>query len=731
MRVNRKCSLPSLGLGLLIGLLGALICLHPATSGWEEGTGLGLLFKLRGRRPVPPEVAIVSINGDTGAQLGLGEEIPKWPRALHAQLIDRLHKAGAAVVAFDIFFKKPRDTAQDERLANAIARAGNILLVAYLERQRKTSGRQTLHIERLLPPLDILRAAAAGVAPFVLPKVPVRVSRFWTFSGETALPTMPVLALQQLADPDGSLLDRLLGANAGRSDQTSRNNKAPSLAQRLHDDPQLREQLEDRLRAAGPASPLNQRQSAHLQALLNLCDGDNYPYLNFYGPPSSIPIIPYQRLLNDNSKQLQRLKGKVVFVGYVGDYQPKQRDGFYTVFSQDNGLDLSGVEIAATAFANLLHGETLTPLGPVSLITLLVAYSLAVTLLLRHLPGSSGIIATLLLAAVYLNLVYLLFARHEIWLPWFVPLLLQTPLAMILVLSWHYRQMRLSREHLRELFGYYLPGDVIDRLAQDKERTMEQSDKAFGVCLASDARQYTSLAEHMAPNALQAFLNRYYEILFAPVRSRGGVVSDVIGDAMLAIWPAARPNAGLRQRACEAALHISRNLETSQLEPRLHTGIGLHAGELVMSHVGAIDHFEYRAVGDMVNTATRIEEINKLLGTTILASEDVLVGLQGILTRELGAFWVAGKQQHIVLHEIAAFEAEASPALRALHKAFAEALAEWQQGDRNRACAHFEAILQQHPDDGPSAYYVQQHHERRRNRINPLPGGQRAPNPLS
>lgn len=720
MSVNRNRSLRSLGLGLTIGLLGALICLHPATSGWEEGIGLGLLFKLRGQRPVPPEVVIVSINGDTGGQLGLGEEIPDWPRSLHARLIDRLHAAGAAVIAFDIFFKKPRDKQEDAHFAESIARAGNVLLVAYLERQRKMSGRQTVHIERLLPPLDILHAAAAGVAPFVLPKVPVRVSRFWTFNGANGLPSLPTLALQHLAFPDGALPDELLGIAMERPERTPHDHEERYLIQRLHDDPQLRDRLRERIQAGNPSQPISPVQRARLQALLDLCDGDTYPYLNFYGPPFSIPIIPYQMLLNNDNDFHQRLQDKVVFVGYVGDFQPKQRDGFYTVFSQANGLDLSGVEIAATAFANLLHGETLTPLAPASIMALLMAYGLAVTLLLRHLPGSSGIFATLLLAALYMSLVYLLFAKQGIWLPWFTPLLLQTPLAMILVLTWHYRQMRLSREHLRELFGYYLPGEVIDRLAQDKERTMEQSDKAFGICLASDARQYTSLAEHMAPDALQTFLNRYYEILFAPVRSRGGVVSDVIGDAMLAIWPAARPDPRLRQKACEAALEIVRTSEASDLEPHLHTGIGLHAGELVMSHVGAIDHFEYRAVGDMVNTATRIEDMNKLLGTSILASEDVLVGLQGILTRELGAFLVAGRQQPIILHEIAAFEPDATPALRALHKAFAEALAAWHGGDRSTACAHFEAILQHYPDDGPSAYYVQQYHERRRSRINPL-----------
>lgn len=717
--MNRRRSLRSLGLGLSIGLLGGIIGLLPATSSWEEGVGLGLLFKLRGQRPAPQDVVIIAINGQTDSQLGLGEEIAEWPRSLHAQTLDRLHEAGAAVIAFDIFFKKPRDTQKDARLAASMTQAGNVLLVAYLQRRQRVSGRQTLEIEQLLPPIDILSGAAAGIAPFVLPKVPVRVSRFWTFNGENALPSLPTLALRQLADPHGALLDELSSAVQENPAATAAGSADESLYQRLRYDTDWRSRLLETLQGDPPPNftPL-QRQ--RLQALIALYSVDAYPYLNFYGPPGSITTIPYQTLLGADADFLQRLKDKVVFVGYVGDFQPKQRDGFYTVFSQDNGLDLSGVEIAATAFANLLHDETLTPLQPVGLFTLLMAYGLTIILLLRRLPGITGILAALVLDAAYLTLVYVLFDDYQLWLPWFVPLLLQTPLAMILTLTWHYRVMRLSREQLRELFGYYLPGEVIDRLAQDKERTMEQSDKAFGICLASDARQYTSLGERMEPEALQAFLNRYYEILFAPIRARGGVVSDVVGDAMLAIWPAARSDPRLRQKACEAALEIGRDLETSDLEPRLHTRIGLHAGALVMSHVGAIDHFEYRAVGDMVNITSRIENLNKMLGTTVLASEDVLPGLQGILTRELGAFLVAGRHQPIILHEIAAFEAEASPALRELHTAFAEALAEWHQGDRAVACDLFKSILQRFPDDGPSAYYVEQFHERRRSRLNPL-----------
>jgi adenylate cyclase len=705
----------SLGLGLVIGLLGILISLLPGTSDWEEAIGLGLLFKLRGQLPPPEDVVIVSINGETAAQLGLGEEIPDWPRSTHADLIDRLHQAGAGVIAMDIFFKKPSSQEMDSRLAKSIGNAGNVLLVAYLQQQAVDAGAETLHIEKLLPPLMPFRQNAAGIAPFVLPKVPVRVSRFWTFHGNDKLPSLPAATLRQWVDPQGDHLRKLLA----QEDRIDLNSDTQSLYKQLRDDRTLGQALLQKLDSSPPADQ-SQETTNKLKSLAALYSGENYPYLNFYGPPGSITTFPYQTLLTGEPEQMKQFQDKVVFIGYAGDYQPQQKDGFYTVFSQASGLDLSGVEIAATAFANLLNRETVSPLPPGGLVLFLLIYGFGIALLFRFLPGISGLLAGLAFAALYMLIAYIMFAQYQHWIPWFVPLALQTPLALILYLSWHYRQMRISREKLRELFGYYLPNDVIDRLAQDQEEALQQREVAYGVCLASDAQQYTKLAETLEPEVLQTFLNKYYEVLFVPVRSRGGVVSDVVGDAMLAIWPSTTPDQTLAQKACEAALDINLALAHADFEPKLHTRIGLHAGKLVMGHVGAIDHFEYRAVGDMVNTTSRIENLNKLLGTSILASGDMIKDLKGVVLRELGEFPVPGRQQPITLYEVAASEVTVTPEMRSLHSAFADALKYWRYGERKMASEKFEAILKTYPDDGPSNYYIQQYHERRSNRINPL-----------
>ncbi|PVV22098.1 MAG: hypothetical protein B6D78_05860 [gamma proteobacterium symbiont of Ctena orbiculata] len=715
--MNRETVLRSTLFGMFIGLIGIVISFTPGSASWEESIGLSLLFEMRGQRPPPEQIAIISINGQTAEQLGLGEEIPEWPRSLHAKLIDRLTQAGVAVIAYDIFFKKSRQPGPDQTMARAIQRAGNVLLVAYLEQQRLTEEQANVDIERLLPPTETLVDAAVGIAPFVLPKIPVRVSRFWTFTGENRLISLPAAALQLLVDPDGRLLNGLLQSIGESSNLVNDKQTHARIVSRIRDDSSLQARLLEAF-SAGQASQQTTLQRQRFNALLKLYTGDAHPYLNFYGPPGSIPTIPIHHALQAAPEELANLKGKVVFVGYAGTYQPRQKDGFYTVFSQPNGLDLSGVEIAATAFANLLTSETLSILDDFYMALLLLIYGLGITLLFRWLPGIRGILAGLLVSSAYFILVYNLFNQLHVWLPLFVPLVVQTTLALILGQTLHYRQMRSSRERLRELFGYYLPGDVIDNLAQQKREPMTDTSSAFGVCLATDAQGYTKFAENMDPVDLQAYLNRYYEVLFKPVRTRNGVVSDVVGDAMFAIWPSTEPDISLHQQACEAALAINRSLQQSQLEPKLFTRIGLHAGELVMSHVGAIDHFEYRAVGDMVNTTSRIENLNKQLGTAILASNVAVEGLMGIATREVGEFAVAGKQQSVTIYEISAMSVDVTPQLRQLHEDFAKALAEWIYGDRETAYQQFKLILKDHPNDGPTQYYVNQFRERRRSRQN-------------
>jgi len=213
----------------------------------------------------------------------------------------------------------------------------------------------------------------------------------------------------------------------------------------------------------------------------------------------------------------------------------------------------------------------------------------------------------------------------------------------------------------------------------------------------------------MAPDALQAYMNRYYQVLFEPVRARGGIVSDVIGDAMLAIWSARESDINLRAQACHAAVEIAGNVDRFNAgnDARLPTRIGLHAGVLALGNLGAMDHFEYRAVGDIVNTASRIEGVNKTLNTGILVSQSVMEGITGFVTRELGSFRLVGKEQPVTLYELLGRIGQVDRAMERLLNDFARGLAAYRNQAWQQAVTIFEGILQTAAADGPTRFYLE------------------------
>lgn len=721
----------TVAVGLLIGLSGVLIYLLPFGYAWEEDFGLGVLFKIRGQRPAPAEVAVIAISDKTGPQLGYGNDITSWPRAVHARLVDRLVAVGAQTIVMDIDFRMARDSNQDALLAAALRRAGNVILFGYLDQELVSldspgsfsSGIAGLHIERLRKPVEILATSAAAVAPFVLPKVPVKVSRFWTFHGANELATMPVAALEQYVLSNSPDLTSL----RARLEPEFANLFAPSALKlegyrslqvfrdTLRNQSQQTEALLEILESQSEQQ-ISPEASQGLKALLTTYLLPDYPYLNFYGPPPSITTIPYEHFIAGDAKTLELLKDRVVFVGYAEQFQPKQKDGFYTVYSRSSGLDLSGVEIAATAFANLLHRETITPVKPVGVMLVFLLFALLVTLMFRLLPAYANVLAGLAVGVLYFLLTYQLFVHASLWLMWAIPVFWLMPMALLLSLLLKYREAHGQRQQLQTAFGYYLPRQIIDRLTQDASRALKQGETAYGICLATDAEQYTRLSERLSPAELQGILNRYYELLFAPVRARDGMISDVVGDAMLAIWSAPQELTHIRRKACEAALEIKRTLDTTAHIPKMPTRIGLHAGEFMLSHIGAIDHYEYRAVGDIVNTASRIENLNKQLGTTILASQETVLGLEGFVTRELGMFRLKGKQRAVLVHELMSEEDRISPEQMRLIGLFAQALQAHREGNRREAMERFKSILEDFPQDGPSRFYLDLYSDRRQSR---------------
>jgi adenylate cyclase len=703
----------------------------------EQGIGLRALFAMRGPRTPPQDVIVVAIDQASAQELGLPSKPSLWPRRLHAELVARLAAADAKMIAFDLFFEAPSsDENGDQALAAAMRRANNVLLVA-ASTERGTSAPQAHgqagggHVlETVVPPMPAFADAAVAHAPFRLPKA-TRVDAYWTFKyGAGDIPSLPAMALQVYAMECYSQLlrlwqqaDPIIAAQLPDDAAAAMSRRAvPELMQVQRDalsgDSEGARRRLSVLNNAARYRPDEREACDILKAVVDLYAGEGARFLNFYGPPRTITTISYaaalQRLRSalPGKTGIPDFAGKAVFIGFspaMAAEQDRIRDDYRTVYSGSDGLDLSGVEIAATAFANLLQVRSVRPLNGLGCFFLVLSWGLAIGMVSRNVRISFAAILAVFAGGIYLAAARYAFGEAGLWLPLVIPLCVQPPLALFAGVVLRYRDAHWERERIKRIFSQYLPGAVVEQLTSHIGPPTEINRVEFGVCLSTDAQQYTALAESMDPAQLALILNAYYRELFEAVQRNGGRVADVIGDAMLAIWAGSASESSMRTLACQAALDIVEAASGPGRDgkrPGIPTRIGIHCGNILLGNIGAGERFEFRAVGDVVNTAARIEGLGKHLGARLLVSQDVVEGVDAFLSRPLGSFLLAGKHNPVRVAELRGLRADASEHEIWLCRRFAAAVAHYENRLWRDAANVLSEILVAVPQDGPARFYL-------------------------
>ncbi|NGZ98996.1 MAG: hypothetical protein CV089_23285 [Nitrospira sp. WS110] len=231
---------------------------------------------------------------------------------------------------------------------------------------------------KLTKPFELFAQAATGTAPFVLPRIPFKVNQYWTFQqGAGDVPTFPVAALQlygweefgdlvQLVKKVApSYMERLPGDVEKERITRGLVGMIRDLRDLFEGDPLLGGKVREELERSGLRAKDEDRYR-RLKALITIYGGEASRYINFYGPPGTIPTIPYHQALQigtESGPAFDVVKGKAVFVGLSEVLLAERKDSFYTVFSQGNGVFIGGVEIAASAFLNLLDDATIVPIS--------------------------------------------------------------------------------------------------------------------------------------------------------------------------------------------------------------------------------------------------------------------------------------------------------------------------------------------------------------------------------
>ncbi|MBI1907409.1 MAG: adenylate/guanylate cyclase domain-containing protein [Rhodocyclales bacterium] len=619
----------------------ALALLIAATPAWRgvELSLYDLLLRHTAPNRVDLPVTIIGIDEESFATIGLAWP---WPRSLHARVVDTLREAGAAVVVFDVVFAEPGAPLDDAAFATAIERFGAVVLAADVAYSETGSTRQWLRVDPLARFIEA--GAVAGLASVEL-------------------------------DRDGAMR-RVPGAAESMWRQTLKAFDA---------------------RYPGVVESHAAEANAHIRYL---------------GPPHTFPYIPYHRLLDPDHKLSANwrdaLRDNIVLIGRnlnaSTEVGSAQTDMFHTPFFSDGRELMPGVEIQANLIASLIEGRAIREASRASTLATALLIALAAIAGMRRwrlLP------ATLLgagLIAAALALQTLLFAHTSQWLP-----LGGAVLAVLLVYLSQGGQAYLvalrQRGEITRAFGMYLAPALVEQIAAHPEQLKLGGERRELTLLFTDLAGFTEIAESMEVEQVAALLNRHLSEMTAIVMAHGGTVDKFIGDAIMAFWNAPLEMPDPELRAVNAAIAMQARMRALHDETLARHGvalsmrIGVHRGPCIVGNLGGDNRFDFTAVGDAVNLASRLEGVNKVYGTTILLSETVAEAVSATTPlREIDTLRVKGKQQGIKVY---------TPCIDpALSHASAEALALYRAGDWTSARDAWRQAAAQWPDDPVAATFV-------------------------
>lgn len=648
-------------IGALLAVLAGLGCrfIH---FGQDVPLGQNLIdrsydlpFTLRGDLDASDAV-IVYIDEESHRQLNQPVGFA-WDRALHAQLLSRLKEAGARVVVMDILFFEPGDESVDQGLASALKGNGRVVIGALYERVGQEGAAAGWSVIR---PAEVFGEAAAGLG-----------------------------LVNLLDDPDYCIRRIFPGA---RGD----NNPFPSLATK--------------------AAEIWDPAADHARFKQN-----EEPWLNYFGPPGTTPgrapvikSIPYYLALRPEGVPPDFFKDKAVFVGqpagktgFIGD----NKDAFRSPYTQFTRSFSSGVEVHATGFLNIIHENWLTRLPWYAEFTLLIVlggvFGFGLAQFAPLLTAGLAIGASTAVAV----LGYTLVTSLNVWFGWLIVAAVQIPVAFTWSVLFNSFKLFAQKRMLEQSLALHLSPARVKQILKSPALLRPGAEKQEISILFSDIANFSKITGRMEPGDLFRQLNNYFEAALGCIHRTDGTVVKLIGDAIFAIWNAPFAQQDQQHRACLAALKLRDQLfqfDAQQHGLPMRTRVGLHHGPAYVGNVGSSTRFDYTAIGDSINLASRLEGLNKTLGTDILASREIQKTVENdLVSRLVGHFRVKGFDRVVEVHELIGTNDQKQES-EAWRDAFSHALFHFQRKLFDQAETGFRKAIELRKQDGPSEFYLRQ-----------------------
>jgi adenylate cyclase len=325
--------------------------------------------------------------------------------------------------------------------------------------------------------------------------------------------------------------------------------------------------------------------------------------------------------------------------------------------------------------------------------------------LMRVRPGNAILIAfiSLLLVAVISRE---LFLRKLIWFPWMI-LYVQIGMALLCAVAVNSIRLYVENKLFVQSLELYLSPKLVKKFAADKDRKLMRpgAEKQTLTILFSDIESFTALSEGMDSDDLAKMMNEYFQNAVAQcIHPADGTVVKYIGDSIFAFWNAPEPQGDHARRACEAALRFREQNNKKFHGKRLVTRVGLHTGIANVGNFGSETRVDYTAIGESINLASRMEGLNKFLGTSVLVTGETKKEIgDEFVTRYLGRFQLKGFERSVDVHELVGRKGEVPAPVQ---EEFDTALRLFQQRDLGAAENAFQRVLEAAPDDGATKFYT-------------------------
>ena len=404
-------------------------------------------------------------------------------------------------------------------------------------------------------------------------------------------------------------------------------------------------------------------------------------------------------------------KDKVVFIGAV---DPALNDMELTL-----GGNIPGVGVHVNGFLNIQGGDFVHLPSPKEILwIILVLFGINFLFVIGTKKNvlALGILFVLEVVALIVGSIALSLPSTispSRWLP-FLTLLVALVFYFLgnwIYISWEKEWLASFMEGLVSVYV----GSKIKSKIKDSSQT-PQAKIAKVAVLFADMEWFSSKVEKLGAPSTVYILNKYLSVFAKAIKKYGGNVDKFIGDAVMAFWEWEQG----ADKAAKAAVEAVRGIKTLSKEifekmgEKVNTRVGLSFGEAILGDVGSEDRLDYTVIGDSVNVASRLEGINKIYGTSIIASENFIKALKNpdqFLIRWLDVTKVKGREQQVKIYEImpvlpAELEISKLKALREYIQQFEKGVEEFHKGNFEQAKAIFQKLLEKWPQDRVVKFYL-------------------------